>query len=737
MLKPKLPAPSSPFTRYLVALAAVAIATLGLAAMAPESRAPVAVYLGAVLIATWLGGGRAGCFAAAVAVVAFAAILPVIEPDRALVSSLLRLFLLGMLALLVVVILTSERRALVSLQAAQDELRRNNEALRESEYKLCEAEQLANMGYWERDPVSGRIHWSAQASRIFGRPSPAAVVSDAELMEMIHPDDRQRRTETFNDALKGRRPYDIEYRIVRPDGEIRHVHVRESAGGNATRFGTVQDITERRCAEIALRKSEQLLRDAETLGQTGSWEHNLVTGEIVNSESNARLFFGDDRGKGARFEDFAGAVHPDDRAYVQSRHAQLIAEGGPRDIEYRVVWPDGSVHVIFGRATVVRDEAGRPVRVYGANIDVTQRKATEDALRDSQQLLQQVLATLPVGVVVTNPGGDIMLSNAAAAQIWGADLIISGPERRARSQAWWHDTGLKIEADDWASKRAIMRGQTSLNELIDIETFGGQRKTIQNSAAPIRKDGGAIAGAVIVNEDVTVRVVADKALREYARRLQHLSRRLLEIQEDERRRLALELHDEFGQLLATINLRLHAALRAAGEAARPGLEESMALLQQAGDEVRNLALELRPTMLENAGLDVALRWLAGQHQQRTGIITEVAGHAGEVSGAASIACFRVVQEALTNVVRHSKASKVRIEIGRTESALDLTIADDGVGFDVETVAGQAAGRGSLGLLGMRERVQVLGGAVEVSSQPGAGTRVRVWLPFVSVEAAAP
>jgi two-component system sensor histidine kinase UhpB len=139
---------------------------------------------------------------------------------------------------------------------------------------------------------------------------------------------------------------------------------------------------------MALQKNEQLLSETQVLGRTGSWEHNLVTGEIANTEGNLRLFFGDDHGKGARFEDFAGVVHQDDREYVGARHAQLLAEGGPRDIEYRVVWPDGTVHVLFGRATVVRDAAGRPLRVYGTNVDITERKRAENALRDSGVQLQ-------------------------------------------------------------------------------------------------------------------------------------------------------------------------------------------------------------------------------------------------------------------------------------------------------------------------------------------------------------
>ncbi len=137
---------------------------------------------------------------------------------------------------------------------------------------------------------------------------------------------------------------------------------------------------ERKRAEEALRKSERVLREAESLGHTSSWEHDLVTGEIFNTPGNLRLFFGDDLSKGAPFEDYSQVVHPDDREFVMRRHAQLL-EGGPPDIEYRVVWPDGSLHVIFGLATVVRDGLGKPIRVYGTNVDITERKQAEELIQ--------------------------------------------------------------------------------------------------------------------------------------------------------------------------------------------------------------------------------------------------------------------------------------------------------------------------------------------------------------------
>jgi len=430
-----------------------------------------------------------------------------------------------------------------------------------------------------------------------------------------------------------------------------------------------------------------------------------------------------------------GTVHPDDLARVMDAWSTSMAQREPFETELRLRRADGKYCWFLVRTVPLLDAGGNVVKWYGTSTDIEGRKRADEAVRDNRELLEIVLATLPVGVAVVDTAGDIMLINAACRRIWGGDPMTSGAERRAHSKGYWHESGRRLAPEEWGSMVAIAEGRSVLNQLVDIEAFDGQRKTMQNSAAPIRDAAGAIVGAVIVNEDVTSRVRAEKALREAAERQQHLSRRLLAVQEEERRHLSRELHDEFGQLLSAISLHLQVAKNTAGEAAWPSLRECAALVERAGERLRSLAVELRPAMLEtSAGLDGTLRWLAEQQGRQAGIEIRVSGRLKQVPSAVAVTCFRVVQEALTNVVRHAGAQHVRIRLEQASDAAKVVVQDDGVGFDVRTTAEQAAARGHLGLVGMKERVDILGGALEIDSKPGGGTRIALSLPLSSAVA---
>ena len=220
--------------------------------------------------------------------------------------------------------------------------------------------------------------------------------------------------------------------------------------------------------------------------------------------------------------------------------------------------------------------------------------------------------------------------------------------------------------------------------------------------------------------------------RDYRQKLQALSRRLVEAQETERRHLARELHDETGQALTALQLNLQALMESPGtNALKPRLNESLNVVERLMEQVQEISLDLRPSLLDDLGLEPALVWLTGRQAALAGLKGSVRAGALEqrLDPLIETACFRIAQEALTNVVRHARAQAVAVDLHAKEGWLHLRVRDDGAGFDVGFMREQAVRGASLGLLSMEERAALAGGGLEFKSSPGAGAEVHAWFPL--------
>lgn len=237
------------------------------------------------------------------------------------------------------------------------------------------------------------------------------------------------------------------------------------------------------------------------------------------------------------------------------------------------------------------------------------------------------------------------------------------------------------------------------------------------------------------HDELEVRVQQrTKDLVEANQRLQVLSRRLIEVQEEERRRIARDLHDEIGQSLTAMKLCLREAHQSPEKSSSSFLADSLEILNQVIHQVRTLALDLRPSLLDELGLRPALKWYLARQGERAGWKTEF--HADDqidrLSSDIEIAYFRTAQEALTNVARHAQATHVRMTLRREDNHLLLVIHDNGKGFDLERAQAHAHGGSSIGILGMEERVRLVGGQMSIVSSPRAGTTVYAKFPCATV-----
>ncbi len=247
-------------------------------------------------------------------------------------------------------------------------------------------------------------------------------------------------------------------------------------------------------------------------------------------------------------------------------------------------------------------------------------------------------------------------------------------------------------------------------------------------AVPILKADGEVREWIGTCIDVTQRKEAERAAADYSEQLRELTRRLFDAQEAERRHLSRELHDQIGQALTALKINLQQARQ--DNQGDPRLEESVGIVDHTLQQVRDIALDLRPSLLDDLGLVAALEWYVARHAQRTGLDGRFLADPEEINADPEIAtaCFRVAQEALTNIARHARAKRFSVELLQHAGGLQLVVRDDGVGFDPNRALRAASRGASLGLVGMRERVEHVGGRIVFESEPNGGVEVQVDFP---------
>lgn len=401
---------------------------------------------------------------------------------------------------------------------------------------------------------------------------------------------------------------------------------------------------------------------------------------------------------------------------IAAHHAALGGEATVYEITVRG-------RTFSARVEPLREPGGAISGVVGVAFDVTDRRRAEDALRESETRLRTIIESEPECVKLVdhkgllldmNPAGLAMLQAEGLEAIQGLPIVdVVAPEHRAAF------TDLH---------ERVFQGNSGT---LEFEMIGlkGRRRWVATHAVPLRDASGAIQAALGITRDITDARRAEDQIRASRAALRSLATRQQDVREDERTRIAREIHDTLGQALTALKLQLSAAQEAAAKdapALKARLHETTIMVDDLVKSVRRIASDLRPPILDQLGLPAAVEWLAQDFTRRTGIRCEAAilPTEGAISDELATSLFRIVQEALTNVLRHAGATRVDIHLGMKSGCVTLEINDDGSGI---TEAG-TMGPGSLGILGMRERAAALGGVLEVAPRAGGGTRVAAWFP---------
>jgi PAS domain S-box-containing protein len=413
--------------------------------------------------------------------------------------------------------------------------------------------------------------------------------------------------------------------------------------------------------------------------------------------------------------------------WFEEKFAQLKERDSLHDLEYEMLRKDGTTFLVLVNVAAIKDINGQFLRSHASVFNVSDRKRAESELSESEMRNAAILHAALDCVVSIDRQGKIIEFNPAAERTFGyareevigqdvAEIIIPPAVRGA------HRRGMQ---------RYLTTGESSL--------LG---KRVQVTA--MRRDGSEFPAELTITHvrsrqqsifcawlrDITRDKWIQEELRRHANELRAVSRRLVEVQETERRELANALHDLIGQKLTALNINLNIvksqSVATALSQVDARLEDSLKLVDETIESIRDVMAALRPAVLDDYGLSAGLRWYATQFSERTAVSAKVIeqGLGRRLPGSVEKALFRIAQEALANVAKYACVSEVTLELVITADASRLTIVDDGCGFDPLACQQPAKDHG-WGLIIMRERAAAVGAELSVQSAPGHGTRVVV------------
>ncbi len=479
---------------------------------------------------------------------------------------------------------------------------------------------------------------------------------------------------------------------------------------------------ERKRTEEALRENEQRLRVATQTGKVGVWDWDIKANHIEWTPTVYTMHGVEPGGFDGKVDSFTNLIHPEDREAVGERIGLALSEDVPYEVEFRVPKTDGGINWLFTNAVVLRDETGKPIRMIGATVDITEPKNAERELAR----VAAIVESSRDAIVGNDLNGVITSWNKGAARLFGytADEIIG------------KSVTTLIPQDRLDEETPILERLNRGDYIDHYETIrrhkDGTLLEISLTVSPVFDSRGKIIGASKIARDITERRQAEAALRD-----REVMKRLVEAQEAERHRIARDLHDHLGQQLTALRLKLESIRSKCNEnevLARE-MEETQEYAARIDMDINYLAWELRPTELDQLGLRDALQSFVREWSNTYGITAEF--HASEnyidrLSPELETNLYRIVQEGLNNILKHAHASNVNVLLEMRGSRIVLIIEDDGNGFDPESDRRSAGGKG-LGLVGMRERTALLGGTLEIESRPGEGTTVFARVPAVISE----
>jgi PAS domain S-box-containing protein len=489
---------------------------------------------------------------------------------------------------------------------------------------------------------------------------------------------------------------------------------------------------QRRMADDLLRTEKDLLRSENMFSTAFRMSPDPVGISLVPEGRFVEVNDSFSRFTGYTREETLGRTGEEMNLWVDPAHrakilARLREEGEIREEEFRCRTKFGDIRIAQFSGALIELHG----RIHSLVVirDVSARKLAENALRASEERFRTVVENLHVGIVLLGPQAEILFANQAVRQMFDVPLKDAlGKNSSELGLIAVYEDGTEMPFAMRPAPRALATGKAVRNEVMGWRRRDSDEVLwILGEVVPLFGENGQLDMLVASFGDITKRKQAEEALHQ-------LSTRLLQLQDEERRRLGRELHDSLAQSVLAVNLNLAQIARAAvplDERSQRAMSEARRVLQEMSQEIRTLSYLLHPPVLDELGLASAIEEYAGGFSERSGIRLEVGLQAGfgRLSQEAETALFRIVQESLSNIQRHSASQTAKIRLRADASRVELVVSDSGRGMGRTVEPGKSERtRLGVGILGMRERMVQLGGKLEVESS-SSGTTVRAVMPL--------